>query len=71
MCPSQVTASTICHQAGVAGLHALLALIWLELLCCRAQDCYPVSVADYELIHVVGKGASATVSLCMCCCSDV
>ncbi|KAA6429895.1 MAG: kinase [Trebouxia sp. A1-2] len=31
-----------------------------------AQDCYPVSVADYELIHVVGKGASATVWLANC-----
>ena len=29
----------------------------------RAQDCYPVNVDDYDLEHVVGKGASATVSL--------
>ena len=29
---------------------------------CRAQDTYPMTVDDYELVHVVGKGASATVS---------
>ena len=30
--------------------------------CCRSQDLYPIDVEEYELKHVIGKGASATVS---------
>lgn len=32
-------------------------------VCCRAQNLYPVTVDEYELVEVVGKGASATVSI--------
>ena len=41
------------------GLNFLLAQ--KSLSDCRAQDMYPVTVDDYDLVHVVGKGASATV----------
>lgn len=46
----------------------LKCLLWLVSIlvcncCCRAQNLYPVTVDDYELVEVVGKGASATVSV--------